>query len=62
MKAYEALVSIATAYGAKRPVWKGDEPIVSCWIDRAEWLLKVARDGLDTTAAVEEVDRYSGRM
>lgn len=60
--AFTALVNIAAAFGARRPIWTGKESVAHCWIDRAEWLLKVARDGLDTKDAIAECDAYCGRV
>ena len=58
---YEALTYVVMTYGGRRPIWKSNDPVAKCWMDRAELVESLARDGKETQAAVAECNRYAGR-
>ena len=57
---YTELVEAAVALGAQRPIWRGDESVARCWIDRAELLVHAAVD--KRQRLIEECNRYSGQL
>ena len=57
---YQELVEAALDIGARRPLWRGDEPIAQWWADCAERLIAIAREVKRLREAIAECDHYSG--